>query len=247
MSKRIFLTGGSGRLGTELRRLLPSIIAPSSQDCDISDSDSLHQAISQSQAEIIVHAAAYTNVAAAEEERERCWQLNVTGSHNIVQTALEHKLPVVYISTDYVFWGDRGHYSESDVPGPVRNFYALSKLVAEELMRLLPEYLIIRTSFRPRDWPYDTAFADVYTSQDYVDIIAEDIALAISNLESLNCNTLHIATERKSVYELARRRKPDVKHGSKASVMVNLPDDISLDISRWQALKRSLLPTAHDL
>ena len=122
----------------------------------------------------------------------------------------------------------------------MRNVYALSKLVAEELVRLLPRYLVIRTSFRPRAWPYSQAFGDVYTSQDYVDVIAPDIALAIKQFESVSFDTLHIATERKSVYELAKRRKPDVERGSKRTAGVDLPDDISLDTSRWQALKLEL-------
>jgi dTDP-4-dehydrorhamnose reductase len=109
--------------------------------------------------------------------------------------------------------------------------------VAEELVRLAPRHLIVRTSFRPREWPYPVAFTDVYTSQDYVDVIAPEIALAIRHYREIPYPTLHIATERKSVYELARRRRPDVRPGSKREVSVALPDDISLDTSRWQTLK----------
>jgi dTDP-4-dehydrorhamnose reductase len=128
-------------------------------------------------------------------------------------------------------------YTEADAIGPVRNYYALSKLVAEELVRLVPAHLVIRTSFRPREWPYPVAFYDVYTSQDYVDIIAPDIALAITRCHEIPYHTLHIATERKSVYDLARRRKPDVQRSSKSQASVALPEDISLDIARWQQLK----------
>jgi dTDP-4-dehydrorhamnose reductase len=105
-------------------------------------------------------------------------------------------------------------------------------------VRLAPRHLIIRTSFRPREWPYPVAFTDVYTSQDYVDVIAPEIALAIQRYREIPYPTLHIATERKSVYELARRRRPEVRPGNKQEVSVALPHDISLDTSRWQALKR---------
>jgi dTDP-4-dehydrorhamnose reductase len=131
-------------------------------------------------------------------------------------------------------------YKEEDPPGPVCNYYALSKLVAEEMVRLAPRHLIIRTSFRPRQWPYPVAFTDVYTSQDYVDVIAPDIALAITSYSTIPDAVLHIATERKSVYELARRRRADVRPGSKREARVTLPDDISLDTRRWQALKAQL-------
>jgi len=237
----ILLTGGSGRLGTELRQLLPSLIAPPSTTLDITVPTSIDQALQRYTPNLIIHAAAYTDVSGAENDKHKCWQVNVEGTRNLVRAALDHALPLIHISTDYVFYGDRGNYSEDDPPGPVRNFYALSKLVAEELVRLVPEHLVIRTSFRPREWAYPVAFDDVYTSQDYVDVIAPEVALAIEHFREIPFDTLHIATERKSVFELAQRRKPGVERGSKSSVAVDLPDDISLDVSRWRALREALL------
>jgi dTDP-4-dehydrorhamnose reductase len=235
----ILLTGGNGRLGKELRELL-KVTAPSSQDLDITHLSSVQRVFEQHEPTLLVHAAAYTNVSGAEGEKARCWQANVEGTRNLVKVAAQYNVPFIHISTDYVFYGDKGMYKEEDALGPVRNYYALSKLVAEELVRFVPKHLVIRTSFRPREWPYPSAFDDVYTSQDYVDIIAPDIALAIQYVATLPYETLHIATERKSVYDLAKRRKPDVQRGSKANANVSLPDDISLDISRWQAVKEKL-------
>ncbi len=189
--------------------------------------------------DVVVHAAAYTNVKGAETDREGCWAVNVNGTRNIVQAL--GNIPLVYISTDYVFYGDRGGYRETDPVGPVRNYYALSKLAAEAVARVAPRYLVVRTSFRPRDWPYPTAFDDLYTSQDYVDVIAPDIALAVRQLEAIPFDTLHIATERKRVFDLARQRSPSVQVGSKDAAGVDLPDDISLNIDRWQTLKPALL------
>ena len=99
---------------------------------------------------------------------------------------------------------------------------------------------MLRTSFRPGAWPYPVAFTDVFTSQDYVDVIAPDIVLALRHLDDVPYDTLHIATERKSAFELARRRRPDVRPGSKREAGVELPDDITLDVSRWQGLKAKL-------
>jgi dTDP-4-dehydrorhamnose reductase len=235
---RLLLTGGSGRLGTELRRLCPALYAPTRAELDITSRASVERTFAAFDPEVVVHAAAYTDVAAAERERERCWRVNVEGTRHVARAVREHGAVLVHISTDYVFWGDVGNYREDDPPGPTRNYYALSKLVAEESVRSLAIHLVIRTSFRPTAWPYAVAFTDLYTSQDYVDAIAPEIALAIHKLEQIPFDTLHIATERKSAFELARRRKPDVKPGSKADAGVALPDDISLDVSRWQALKR---------
>jgi len=242
---RIFLTGGEGRLGAELRRLLPAprgepgIVAPTLAEMDITRPEQIEAALAGRDVRVLVHAAAYTNVAAAESDRLACWQINVEGTHNIVRAAMRHDLRLVHISTDYVFAGTAGDYREDDPPGPVRNYYALTKLVAEQLARLARRHLIIRTSFRPREWPYDNAFTDVYTSQDYVDVIAPEIALAIGHCDEIPYTVLHIATERKSLYELARRRRGDVRPSSKAESTVNHPDDTSLDVSRWRQLKQA--------
>lgn len=237
MARRMLLTGGSGRLGTALQLLLPELLAPPRSELDLTAPAAVEQAVAAHRPELIVHAAAYTDVAGAESERERCWTTNVGGTRFLVAAARRHGVPLVHISTDYVFYGDRGGYHENDTPGPVRNYYALSKLAAEEVVRTLERHLVIRTSFRPERWPYPVAFADLYTSQDYIDVIAPEIALAISRFDEIPDHTLHIATERKSVFELARRRAPEVRRGSKGDAAVGLPDDISLDTSRWQALK----------
>lgn len=232
----ILLTGGTGRLGATLRELLPELIAPSRVELDITDPSSVERAFAKYQPKVVVHAAAYTNVAGAEIEKVLCWRVNVEGTRNLVRAALGYDLHFVHISTDYVFWGDVGGYREDDPVGPVRNYYALSKLAAEEVVRLLPRRLVIRTSFRPSPWPYPTAYTDLYTSQDYLEVIAPQIALALRNLHRIPHSTLHIATERKSAYELALRTRPDVQPAQRKKASVALPEDVSLDTSRWQVL-----------
>jgi len=234
----ILLTGGGGRLGTELQTLLPNVVAPPSHDLDVTDAEGVAAFIAEYRPRAVVHAAAYTDVKGAETDRERCWAVNVDGTRNVVRALGD--VPLVYISTDYVFYGDTGGYAEDDPVGPVRNYYALSKLAAEAVARVAPRHLVVRTSFRPREWPYPTAFEDVYTSQDYVDVIAPEIALAVKHLDAIPYDTLHIATARKSVFELARRRSAGVAPGSKTDAGVDLPDDISLDTTRWTALRLQL-------
>ncbi len=235
----IVLTGGSGRLGTELQALLPDLLAPSSRELDITDAQSVSDYFAQHRPQAVVHAAAYTNVGSAEQERARCWQVNVVGTRHVAQAARDAGAKLIHISTDYVFSGDEGGYRESDTPGPVVNFYSLTKLVAEEAARLAPQHLIIRTSFRPREFQYPVAFGDVYTGQDYVDIIAPMIAEAVTHHAQIPDEVLHIVTERKSVYDLARRRRPDVQEGSRKEVSVTLPADVSLNTERWEQLRRS--------
>ena len=238
---KILLTGGSGRLGTELRALLPGIVAPTSAEMNLTDASQVLAVVQRERPDIIVHAAAYTNVGGAEKDREACWQTNVVGTRHVAAAANAIGAKLVHISTDYVFSGEDGGYREADTPGPVVNYYSLTKLVAEEAARAATRHLIIRTSFRPREFQYPVAFSDVYTGQDYVDIIAPEIALAVQHAPDIQDEVLHIVTERKSVYELARRRKPDVKEGRRADASgVVLPGDVSLNTGRWAEIKVAL-------
>ncbi|AXH00320.1 NAD(P)-dependent oxidoreductase (plasmid) [Deinococcus wulumuqiensis] len=239
---KILLTGGSGRLGTELRALLPGIVAPSSTEMNLTDAAQVREVVERERPHVIVHAAAYTNVGGAEKDRGACWNANVVGTRNVAAAANAVGAKLVHISTDYVFSGQEGGYRETDTPGPVVNYYSLTKLVAEEAARAAHKHLILRTSFRPREFQYPVAFSDVYTGQDYVDIIAPDIALAVMHALEIEDEILHIVTERKSVYELARRRKADVQEGRRADAPgVVLPGDVSLDTERWQELRTRLI------
>jgi len=231
------LTGGQGRLGGEVLDLMGALAAPTLEEMDITRPDQIAAALERYRPDVLVHAAAYTDVVGAERDRRECWRVNVDGTRNIARAVADREIFLVYISTDYVFRGAEGGYAEDDPVGPVCNYYALTKLVAEQLVRLCRRHLVIRTSFRARQWPYDKAFTDVYTSQDYVDVVAPEIALAIKHCRQIPYDTLHIATERKSAFELARRRRSDVRPASKRQAGVELPDDVSLDVSRWQELK----------
>lgn len=234
---KLLLTGGSGRLGTELRALLPEIVAPSSAEMNLTDAAQVREVMERVRPDVIVHAAAYTNVGGAERERQACWNTNVLGTRHMAAAANAVSAKLVHISTDYVFSGEEGGYREEDTPGPVANYYALTKLVAEEAARAAERHLIIRTSFRPREFAYPVAFSDVFTGQDYVDIIAPEIARAVQHALDIGDAVLHIVTERKSVYDLARRRKPDVQEGTRAQAGVTLPGDVSLNTERWAELK----------
>lgn len=242
-ARPVLLTGGGGRLGSELTQLKPadSWLRPTSSELDITNEQAVAAYVTATAPNLIVHAAAYTDVAGAESARGDCWNVNVLGTRHLVAAARRVGAQFVQVSTDYVFYGDRGNYAETDTPGPVRNYYSLTKLVAEEAALAYERSLVLRTSFRPRQWPYARAFYDLFTSQDYVDVLAPQLLQVIQRfgLGQVPYRLLHVATERKSVFELARRRAPGVQRAPKAEAGVPLPDDVSLDTSRWRALARS--------
>jgi dTDP-4-dehydrorhamnose reductase len=234
---KLFATGGAGRMGSSLLPMLAQhgwqITAPRSSQLDITNEAQVARALELAQPDVVLHLAAYTDVAKAEVERERAWAVNVHGTGNL---ARHTRGQFVHFSTDYVFDGERGMYLETDIPSPA-NFYSLSKTVAEEAARHARRVLIVRTSFKDSHWRYPMAFEDQFTSADYTDVIAKETLTLLNNLSLVQHEVLHVATERKSVYELARRRTPEVKPGSRLNANVHIPPDVSLDISRWLSLK----------
>ncbi len=241
---KIFVTGGSGRMGSELLpRLIKhgwEVIAPSSQTVSITNVDSVTRAISTAQPDIVLHMAAYTDVAKAEQDHTACYAVNVVGSRNIARASAQIGARLVHISTDYVFDGEKGMYKETDAPNP-SNYYSLTKAIAEEAARATTNSLIVRTSFKDAVWKYPMAFADQFTSADYTDVIASELKLLLLNLSSIQADVLHVVTERKSILELAKRRNPHVQAGTIVGAKVHIPPDVSLDSSRWQDLKRQFM------
>jgi dTDP-4-dehydrorhamnose reductase len=241
----LVLTGGSGRLGTALQAtdLADAVeLHPlGSDDLDVRDAGATRATLARLAPDVVVHAAAYTDVAGAQRDRDLCWSTNVGGTRAVADAAAAAGARLVHVSTDYVFWGgdDRpeGGYREDDPVGPVRNYYALSKLVAEEAARRAPGALIVRTSFRASAWPHPTAFDDLFTGQDYVDVIAAEFAVLLRHLDRIEDAILHLVTERKSVHDLIARRTPGVRRGSRRDAPVDLPEDVSLNRDRWLAWK----------
>lgn len=233
----ILLTGGSGRLGTELQKIRKYDFVPTSREMDITDADSVAEYLATTRSaksygpdvDLIVHCAAFTQVEAAERHQNACWDVNVEGTENIAKQGI----PVLYISTEYVFPGDKGLYTEEDFPLPL-NFYAMSKLAGE--WRLTPHDKILRLIFKPRPWPFAMAFCDQWTSGDYTDVIAKEVDKAITLFQSLPRIT-HIGTGRKTMYQLAMASR-DVMPNSRADVSVKIPRDCSLDTTLWERIKR---------
>ena len=83
----ILLTGGSGCLGRELLMLLPGVQAPPSSDLDITKTRAIDRVLDDVRPDVIVHGAAYTDVAGAETDRKGCWHVNVEGTRKLAQAA----------------------------------------------------------------------------------------------------------------------------------------------------------------
>lgn len=144
---RLILLGANGMFGRDasgfFRRRGHQVIPADLPEVDITDAPSLQAWIGNHPADLVVNAAAYTDVDGAETHREEAFRVNAEGAGNAARACLELKLPLVHISTDYVFPGDNsGGYRPEDAPGPAVNVYGKSKLAGERLVEsVLPEEL----------------------------------------------------------------------------------------------------------
>ena len=233
------LTGASGTLGIELQKSNLIEYYPARRSwMNVADEDAMYFAYDCVNKDFdrgilngIVHCAAYTDVPGAEKNRAEVVETNIMGTKRIAEWGKLFNVPVVYISTDYVYPGEGviSGYKETDLTRPV-NFYAFTKLAGEAYLDLEKD-LIIR-SFKPNGkWPYPEAFDDLYTSADYVDTITWKIEFLIKNKAT---GIYNVGTERKTIYDLARCRTPSVKPISKNSIRgVILPDDVSMNFDKY--------------
>jgi len=231
----ILVTGGSGSLGSELQKIFPDCLSPSSKDLDITNKESIENYLKNHDIDIIIHTAAITSVRLCEENKTLAWNTNVKGTKNLVDCVLKlnSKIKFVYVSTACVFDGNSGMYDEDDIPYP-ENFYALTKLLGESEISKLSNSVIVRTNFvSKKPWPYPAAFTDRFGTY----LFASNVAIGIKEiLENDLCGFVHIVGNKKiSMYELAKITTPNVlpmkidEYDGPSLTM-----DMSLDSKRWK-------------
>ncbi len=160
---KLLITGSNGLLGQKitkqlLKRGIPFLATSNGKnrntDCpdehykpmDIRDSKQVNEVVRAFRPTHIIHTAAMTNVDACELNPEECHAINVTGANNVLQAAVSVSAHFQLLSTDFVFDGLKGNYSEEDEVGPL-SCYARSKADAEDLLLNgnYPNYSIVRT------------------------------------------------------------------------------------------------------
>ena len=149
---KFFITGVNGQLGYDVKRELlergyTDILAPTRVDLDITNEDAVKKMIREYRPSVIFHCAAYTAVDKAEEEQEKCYQVNVLGTKYLTEAAKEVGAKIIYISTDYVFDGTKeGLYQVEDKVNPV-NYYGKTKYLGENFVREYDNHIIVRISW----------------------------------------------------------------------------------------------------
>lgn len=227
---KIFGTGLSGLLGSRIVELLGASHSftdnSRSNGVDITNREQIEKAITDSDAEVVLHLAAYTNVKAAEQERDQgemseSWKINVVGTENVVKACSSTGKKLVYISTDMVFDGEdtpEGGYQEDAKPNPL-SWYAKTKYQGELRVEAgRSPFIIMRPAY-----PYRAHFEKndfvrlfmqklaqnepltVLTDRIITPVFIDDLALAFDALLKANATGIYhtVGSTALSIYDAA--------------------------------------------
>lgn len=156
---RLLITGASGLLGSKLVKLAidsghevhslylkHSLPEGHPQRLDITDQAAVEKTLADKLPEVVIHAASVTDLDLCEQNPELAYRVNATATSFLAEACRNVKSLLIYVSTDYVFDGEQGNYSEHDQPNPV-NVYGKSKFLGEqEVIRKAEDFCIARTS-----------------------------------------------------------------------------------------------------
>jgi len=148
---KVLVTGSNGMLGSDLCILLGKsgfeVVHVTRQDFDITDKLKCENFLNAIDFDAMIHCAAYTNVDGAESDRETAFAVNATATQYLSNITACKNVPIIYISTDYVFDGTKNSlYKPSDSTNPL-NVYGESKLAGEQFVKSNPKHYIARTSW----------------------------------------------------------------------------------------------------
>lgn len=158
---KLIITGASGQTAIEYMMSIPDeweYIFFTKDELDITDINSVRQLITP--CDCVLNLAAYTNVEKCEYEEDDAYSVNAIGPKNLAIVCNELNIPLIHISTDYVFDGEKAEpYDETDQTHPL-NIYGKSKVLGEELIAINHDwYYIIRTS-----WLYRNGSKNFFTT-----------------------------------------------------------------------------------
>jgi dTDP-4-dehydrorhamnose reductase len=168
--RKLLVTGASGLLGNKIVELTKNDytaiplhktkpLHSNSLKLDITDATEVLNLFHKLKPDKVIHTASETNVDRCETEKEHTWKINVEGTRNIALASSKVGAKLVYISTDYVFDGEKGNYEERDEPNPINN-YGFTKLEGEkQVIQYCQEYVILRTSVLYGWHPWKQNFA----------------------------------------------------------------------------------------
>ena len=161
--KKIIMTGGTGRFASVFKKIKQNkkIFYPSKKILDLKNFNSIRKYVRKIKPDYLIHCAALSRPMDIHENNiEESISRNIIGTCNIVRVCSQEKIKLVYFSTNYVYPGTKGNYTENDPVAPINN-YALSKFGGECAVQMYKNSLILRVCMAEKPFIHKQAFNDV--------------------------------------------------------------------------------------
>ena len=234
MSKKIIVTGGSGRFGKILKdyKTKHKVIFPTKKQLNILNLKNIEKYLKIKKPDILIHLAGLSRPMKIHEKNiSKSIDLNIIGTANITKACEKNKIKLIYFSTNYVYPGKKGNYKETDPLLPV-NYYAWSKLGGEASVQLYKNSLIVRVCMTEKPFVHKKAFGNVKTSFAYHDEVAKILFRILSQKGILN-----VGGKTRIIYDFAKKdnkfvKKTFLKKGSN----LGMPFNSSINISKLKKL-----------
>jgi dTDP-4-dehydrorhamnose reductase len=272
--KKVFITGGSGLIGRSVTPYLMKefrvvggynfspdncYIETNKIQIDVTNPDLTNQVVREVNPDVIIHLAGKKNVKFCEENKEEATKINVTGTKNVATAASDNDCFFIYISSDYIFSGEKGNYKENAKPRPFSH-YGVSKFEGEKFVRAIcSKYTICRLSaiYHPVEGNFmhffynslksgvkNTYFTDVYNSPLCIENLATILSkvIALGKNETIHCAGLDCTNRYEFALKLAKAFEFDqnligaVELGAEKRSKLKYPLDISLKTEKLEQL-----------
>jgi len=205
--KKIVFTGGSGRF-TKVFRLVKhkyQILYPSKTKLNIENFNSILRYLKKTKPDYLIHCAALSRPMKIHEKNiSKSILTNIIGTSNIVRACSQKNIKLIYFSTNYVYPGTKGNYSEHDPVLPINN-YAISKLGGECAVQMYKNSLILRISMTEKPFIHKKAFNDVEMNFMYHEQLANNLLKLINHKGIIN-----VGGSKKTVYDFAKKTNQNV-------------------------------------
>ena len=234
MKKIIVVTGGTGRFGNCLKSIKTNhtIFFPTKKTFDILNTVNLKKYLKTKKVDTVIHLAGLSRPMSIHEKNiTKSIELNIIGTANITKICSELKIKLIYFSTNYVYPGIKGNYSETDSLLPVNN-YAWSKLGGECSVQLYKDSLIVRVCMTERPFLHKKAFINVKSSFMYHDEVAKILFKLLDKKGIIN-----IGGKPQYIYNFAKKDNKNIKMMVlKKKNNFGMPKDSSLNLKKLKKI-----------
>ena len=234
MSKKIVISGGSGRFGNYLKKVKTKhkLFFPSKRELNILNEKSIYKYLNKKKAQIFIHLAGLSRpMKIHDKEIKKSIDLNIIGTANVTKVCSDLNIKLIYFSTNYVYPGIKGNYSEENPIMPTNN-YAWSKLGGECSAQLYKNSLILRVSMTEKPFVHKKAFTNVKTSFMYHEDVAK-ILFKILNQKGI----FNIGGKAQYIFNFAFKENKNIKKMYlKKSNKTGIPFDSSLNITKLKKI-----------